>query len=132
MCAMPQSSRMMVTLAASRSHRLTLGFPFAWSSAGEEARNRRRKTRFFGQQQIFMRFFFLRSARLAFFGDEISLPALPFCYGGYPVPLLAFWRKLLPIQLLAASTARTCADRKSHVSCKQRRGVINRHRKHLS
>src|SRR6266567_5787880 len=55
---MPQSSRMMVTLPASRSQRATSGSPFAWSSAEEEDRNRRRRTRFFRQRQCFMLFFF--------------------------------------------------------------------------
>src|SRR5260370_38466937 len=66
MCAMPQSSRMMVTLAASSSQRLTSGSPFAWSSAEEEDRNRRRRTRFFRQRQFFMRFL-LRSGRHVLF-----------------------------------------------------------------
>src|SRR5260370_6953952 len=55
---MPQSSRMMVTLPASRCQRATSGSPFAWSSAEEEDTNRRRRTRFFRQRQFFMRFFF--------------------------------------------------------------------------
>src|SRR6266550_8319543 len=58
MWAMPQSSRMMVTLPASRSQRVISGSPFAWSSGEEEDRNRRRRTRFFRQRQLFMRFFF--------------------------------------------------------------------------
>src|SRR6266702_2814313 len=69
---MPQSSRMMVTLPASRSQRVTSRSPFAWSSAEEEDRNRRRRTRFFRQRQCFMLFFFSVQGHGLFFVSTAS------------------------------------------------------------
>src|SRR6266851_7227630 len=91
---MPQSSRMMVTLPASRCQCATSGSPFAWSSAEEEDRNRRRRTRFFRQRQFFMRFFFSVQDMVYFFvgaalpmGHAVRTVYLPDPFpGGTPPP----------------------------------------------
>src|SRR5258707_886449 len=109
MWAMPQSSRIMVTLAASRSQRLTSGFPFAWSSAEEGDKNRSKKTRFFRKRQIFMLFFSLRSRRHVFFlcrSRAVRTVYLAELFtGGPPYPPGYFGRKVPPYNDLQDTSA---------------------------